>query len=207
VFTRRRTILFFGAHPDDIVLGAGATIAKLVNNHKVICYTMSNNVEQKNQKNLPEEDKRALLSLGVAVKNIQILDFSTRNFPRDRQEICDTLWQIKRKVNPDIIFTHSENDIHQDHLVMAAEVKRVFRDKTILGMEVARSQVGFSPHLFVEVTAVDINKKIKALGYYKTFKNAYYTKPDVIRSLAVARGLQFDKKHIEAFEIIRYLTD
>jgi N-acetylglucosamine malate deacetylase 1 len=207
MFTRRKTILFIGAHPDDIVLGAGGTVTKLVGAHGVYCITMSRNIEIKRQVNLPKEDRKALLALGVKEKKISIFDFKTRYFPRDRQEICDALWQIKKKIKPDIIFTHSEHDIHQDHLVMSAEVKRVFRDKTVLGMEVARSQVGFNPQLFVEVKKGDIQKKIKAISYYKTFAHVNYSHPKVVEAVAIARGVQLEKPYIEAFEIVRYVTD
>src|SRR3989344_229155 len=208
MFSGRKTILFLGAQPDDIVLGAGATIAKLAakkGKHNLISYTMSKNIEQERQKNLPKEDKQALKSLGISEKNIYMLDFRTRNFPEDRQHICDMLWQIKQKHNPDIVFTHSEHDIHQDHQVMAAETKRVFREKTVLAMEVARSQTEFAPHLFIEVSEKDLNKKIKALSFYKTFKDLNYTHHETIKAISIARGLQLNKKLVEAFEFIRYV--
>ncbi len=207
MFSRRKTILFFGAHPDDIALGAGASIAKLAKEHDIFCYTMSKNTKREGQNNLPKEDKDALKILGVKSENINILDFETRNFTRDRQVICDKLWELRKKHNPDIVFTHSENDIHQDHVVMAAEARRVFRDITVLGMEVARSQVGFAPQLFVEVGKSDIKKKVDAIACYKSFKDLNYMQKEQVEALSIAHGLQFDKKYIESFEIVRYITD
>ena len=205
MFSERKTILFLGAHPDDIVLGAGATVAKLVKGHEVFCYTLSENIEQERQKDLPREDARAMRVLGVPKDNFKILDFRTRHFPTDRQKICDALWRIKKELNPSIIFTHSKNDIHQDHLVVAAETERVFRDKTVLCMEVARSQLGFFPQLFVKLESKDLDKKIKALKEYKTYKHLNYTNPAMVKAVAMARGAQFEKGHVEAFEILRYI--
>lgn len=207
MFTRRKTLLFLGAHPDDIPLGAGATIAKLIKNHDIHCYTLSRNTERNGQENMPKEDRAALRVLGVPDKNIHILDFKTRHFPRDRQEICDMLWKLKKELNPEIIFSHSENDVHQDHDVMMKETKRMFRDKTVLGMEVARSQEGFRPQLYIEISRKELDKKIAALKKYTTYRNKHFLKPEVVEAVAISHGVQLELPYVEAFEIIRYVTD
>ena len=67
--------------------------------------------------------------------------------------------QLRRDV--DVVFTPPIHDIHQDHIVLAEEVIRLFREKTIFGYEVIRSGYDFMPNMHVNLPLDLVNLKDK----------------------------------------------
>ncbi len=106
----------------------------------------------------------------------------------------------------DIVFTTPINDIHQDHIVLAEEVVRLFREKTVFGYEVIRSGYNFRPQLHVKLTEDIVERKIKAAQCYKsqwstTKSGGYYFSKEIMKGLMRARGAQFGLEYAEAFEV------
>ena len=129
--------------------------------------------------------------------------FETRNFPRDRQEILEFLYELNETFKPNIVFTHSEADIHQDHGVVTTEALRAFRGTTVLGFDVLRSSYGFFPHFLIEVTEEEAELKVKALEAYETYRSRYYFDPEIIRSTLVRHGALAERPFAEGFDILR----
>jgi LmbE family N-acetylglucosaminyl deacetylase len=127
--------------------------------------------------------------------------FETRRFPLSRQEILEHLIEFNKKHQPDVVFTHTKSDLHQDHGVVTEEVMRAFRGTTVLGFDVIRSSHGFFPTFFVEVGEEDVKKKIAALSEYKTYADKYYFHPDVTRATLLRHGALVERKYAEAFDI------
>ena len=130
IFSGKR-ILFLGAHPDDIELGCGALIAHIIGHADVRCVTLSDNQNNPALTNLVAEHYRSMSVLGVLKDQIILKDFETRNFPRDRQAILEFLYELNREFKPDIVFTHTQSDIHQDHDVVRVEALRTFRGVSV----------------------------------------------------------------------------
>jgi LmbE family N-acetylglucosaminyl deacetylase len=202
IFSGQR-ILFLGAHPDDIELGCGALIAHIVGHVDLRCVTLSDNQKNSALSNLVEEHHQAMAVLGVGKEHAILKDFETRNFPRDRQAILEYLYDLNREFKPDIVFTHTQSDIHQDHDVVRVEALRTFRGISVLGYDVLRSSYGFFPHFLVEVTESDVQKKIDALAEYKTYAEKYYFDPEIIRSTSIRHGALAERPYAEGFDILR----
>jgi LmbE family N-acetylglucosaminyl deacetylase len=202
IFSGQR-ILFLGAHPDDIELGCGALIAHIVEQADLRCVTLSDNQKNPALTNLVEEHFRSMDVLGVNKDQIILKDFETRNFPRDRQEILEFLYGLNGEFRPDIVFTHTESDIHQDHDVVRVEALRTFRGVSVLGYDVLRSSYGFFPHFLIEVTEEDVKKKIDALAEYRTYHEKYYFDPEIIRSTSIRHGALAERPYAEGFDILR----
>jgi LmbE family N-acetylglucosaminyl deacetylase len=202
IFSGQR-ILFLGAHPDDIELGCGALIAHIVEQADLRCVTLSDNQKNPALTNLVEEHYRSMDVLGVNKDQIILKDFETRNFPRDRQEILEFLYGLNGEFRPDIVFTHTESDIHQDHDVVRVEALRTFRGVSVLGYDVLRSSYGFFPHFLIEVTEKDVQKKIDALAEYRTYHEKYYFDPEIIRSTSIRHGALAERPYAEGFDILR----
>lgn len=202
IFSGQR-LLFLGAHPDDIELGCGALIANIIDYADVCCVTLSDNQKNPELQNLMEEHYRSMAVLGVEKAKIILKDFETRNFPRDRQQILEFLYDLNRDFKPDIVFTHTQSDIHQDHDVVRVEALRTFRGISVLGYDVLRSSYGFFPHFLVEVIEADVLKKIKALAEYKTYSDKYYFNSEVIRSTSIRHGALAERPYAEGFDILR----
>jgi LmbE family N-acetylglucosaminyl deacetylase len=198
-----KSVLFLGAHPDDIELGCGALLHQIVNQTDILCVTLSDNQKNPDLKNLKEEHYQAMDVLGVPQDKVIFGPFTTRVFPDARQEILEYFLKLRREFGPDLIFVHSKQDIHQDHLTMTEEALRAFRGITVLGFDVVRSSYGFFPHFLVEVTEEDVNKKIEALACYETYRDRYYFNSELTRSIMVRHGALAERPFAEGFDILR----
>jgi LmbE family N-acetylglucosaminyl deacetylase len=198
-----KRILFVGAHPDDIELGAGALIHHILPNCDVLCVTLSNNQKNPALQKVVEELHASMGVLGMPKDKVIVEKFTTRQFPDARQEILEYLLKLRREFKPEIVFVHSKADIHQDHNVVTEEALRAYRGTTVLGFDVVRSSYGFFPHFLVEVTEEDVNKKIEALSQYKTYSKTYYFDPALLRATMVRHGALAERPYAEGFDILR----
>jgi len=202
-----KRVLFLGAHPDDIELGCGALIHHIVKQTEILCVTLSDNQKNPDLKNVKSELYQAMQVLGVPEKKIIFGPFTTRVFPDARQEILEYFLQLRRDFQPDLIFVHSKQDVHQDHLTMTDEALRAFRGITVLGFDVVRSSYGFFPHFLVEVTEEDVNKKIEALTCYETYRDKYYFNTELTRSIMIRHGALAECPFAEGFDILRIVGE
>ena len=198
-----KRILFLGAHPDDIEIGCGAFLHNIVHKTDVLCVTLSDNQKNPDLKNFKGEHLKSMKALGVPEENILFGPFSTRVFPDSRQDILEYFLKLRKDFLPDLIFTHSKQDVHQDHNTMTDEALRAFRGITVLGFDVVRSSYGFFPHFLVEVTEEDVNKKIEALAQYQTYQDRYYFNSELTRSIMVRHGALAERPFAEGFDILR----
>jgi N-acetylglucosamine malate deacetylase 1 len=200
-----RKVVFIGAHPDDIEIGAGALIAHIKGKTEIKCLTLSDNQKNPLLKNLVGEHYNSMKALGIPSDNVVLGTFETRRFQQSRQEILEFLIQFKHQFKPDIVFVHTKADLHQDHLTVMEESLRAFRGITVLGFDVIRSSYGFFPNFLVEVTEEDVNKKIEALGQYRTYDEKYYFDPELTRATAIRNGALAERKFAEGFDILRII--
>jgi N-acetylglucosamine malate deacetylase 1 len=198
-----KRVLFLGAHPDDIELGCGALLHHIVRETDILCVTLSDNQKNPDLKNVKEEHYVSMAILGVPREKIIFGPFTTRVFPDARQEILEYFLKLRRDFQPDLIFVHSRQDIHQDHTTMTDEALRAFRGITVLGFDVVRSSYGFFPHFLVEVTEDDVTKKIEALSQYETYRDRYYFNAELTRSIMVRHGALAECPFAEGFDILR----
>ena len=198
-----KRVLFLGAHPDDIEIGCGALIHHIVPISDVLCVTFSDNQKNSELTRVVDEHFRSMAVLGVPKKKAIFGPFNTRVFPHDRQEILEYLLKLRTDFDPDIIFVHSRQDIHQDHNTMTAEALRAYRGITLLGYDVVRSSHDFFPHFLVEVSEVDVQAKIEALSKYETYREKYYFNPELTRAIMVRHGALTEKPFAEGFDILR----
>lgn len=198
-----KRVLFLGAHPDDIELGCGALLHQIVRETDILCVTLSDNQKNPDLKKVKDEHIRSMKILGVPEEKIVLGPFQTRVFPDSRQEILEYFLKLRKEFQPDLIFTHSKQDMHQDHNTMTDEALRAFRGITVLGFDVVRSSNGFFPHFLVDVTEEDVNKKIEALTQYETYRDRYYFNSELTRSIMVRHGALAERPFAEGFDILR----
>ena len=145
--------------------------------------------------------------LGVPRKNVIVEKFETRLLPAHRQEVLEYLLKLRKEIHPEIIFVHSEQDLHQDHNVVTQEALRAYRGITVLGFDVVRSSHGFFPNFFVGITEKDVEKKIEALAQYKTYADKYYFSPDLLRATMIRHGSLAEQPFAEGFDILRIVGE
>ncbi|HZU86431.1 MAG TPA: PIG-L family deacetylase [Anaerolineaceae bacterium] len=198
-----KRVCFIGAHPDDIEFGAGALIAHIAGQTEILCVTLSDNQKNPALTNVASEHRRSMAQLGMPDDHVIVGQFETRRFPHLRQEILEYLIDLNRRFRPEIVFTHTRSDIHQDHSTTTEEALRAFRGVTVLGFDVLRSSYGFFPTFLVGVEESDVEKKVRALAEYNTYENKYYFDPQVTRATMVRQGALAELPYAEGFDILR----
>ena len=113
-----KRVIFLGAHPDDIELGCGALLHNIASKTDVLCVTLSDNQKNPDLQNVKSEHHEAMAVLGVSKEKVILGPFTTRVFPDARQEILEYFLKLRKDFKPDLIFTHSKQDVHQDHNTM-----------------------------------------------------------------------------------------
>ncbi len=201
-------ILVLAPHTDDGELGCGGSIARFVEEGREVHMCAFSIAERSVPEGFPKdilltEMRNAARVLGIDDANVSAHRFEVREFPSHRQAILDAILDLKRKIEPDLIFVPSPNDIHQDHQVVAREGLRAFKKQTILGYEEPWNNIVFETRFFVPLEERHVDKKVEALSCYETQLARSYLDADFIRSLARTRGTQLESTWAEAFEVLR----
>jgi LmbE family N-acetylglucosaminyl deacetylase len=199
-----RRVLALGAHPDDIELGCGATLAKLYDSgHEVHALVMSHGERGGDASSRPEEARRGATFVGLT--SVQVLDLPDRRLADSMMEMADAIEHAIHRLNPDIILTHSRNDLHQDHrAVHEASLRAARRHSAILCYESPSVTDAFQPSFFIDVEDY-VDVKVTAVGLHKDQRDKPYMSPERVRGLAVYRGAQAKTRAAEAFEPVRLL--
>ena len=205
-------ILVLAPHTDDGEFGCGGTIAKHIEAGHELHYAAFSACEQSVLPQFPKdilvtEVKKATTVLGVKSKNLHLFKYNVRTFNFHRQEILDDLINLRDSIDPDIIYTPSIHDIHQDHFTISNEAIRAFKFRTIYCYELPWNNFSFSTTYFNFLNEKNLNKKIAALKEYKSQQHRPYANENFIRSLATTRGVQIGTKYAEVFEVIRLINN
>ncbi len=212
LYTNFRTVFVLAPHTDDGELGAGGTIAKLVENNADVYYFAFSTAERSVPAGLPAdilktEVLNATRKLGIRPENVVIYNYEVRKLNYSRQEILEDLIGRRKVVMPDLVLMPSLNDIHQDHLTIAQEGLRAFKQTTILGYELIWNNLQFGTASFVKLEERHVQAKCEALKEYRSQVSRAYMSEEFIYSLARARGVQIGTKYAESFEVIRWVID
>jgi LmbE family N-acetylglucosaminyl deacetylase len=209
----RKKILCIGAHPDDLELGMGGTIAKHVDrNHEVhlaIC-TQGIGGKSGHPKLRMEEAKKAAAILGG---DLHLIDYPVLQLNKPSNEFKMTISNLIQSINPDRVYTHSPHDYHQIHQTVAQSVTDVtYQIRELVYYEIISStNPDFKPNAYVDITEY-IDFKLNSLSAHQTQRSKLYIIANAVKSLAYARysiskmGLKSNGM-AEAFTIHRFLVE
>ena len=203
-----KNVLVLAPHTDDGELGAGGTIAKLIEAGSKVTYVAFSTAAESVPDGLPKdilktEVKAATKDLGIPPKNLIIYDYQVRKLGYHRQSILEDLILLRASNNFDLVLTPSLDDIHQDHATIALETLRAFKNTTILGYELIWNNLSLDTKCFVDIEERHLNRKFIALKCYASQGHRRYLSKDFIFSLATTRGVQAGSTYAECFEVIR----
>jgi LmbE family N-acetylglucosaminyl deacetylase len=205
-----KKILILAPHTDDGELGAGGTIVKLLEQGNKVFYAAFSTAEQSVREGFPKdilktEVRNATKVLGIKEANLLIFNYEVRKLNYHRQEILEDLIKLRTSIEPDVIFMPSANDIHQDHITIAQEGLRVFKNRTILGYELIWNNLSFNTQCFVKLKRHHIERKTEALKQYSSQAHREYMSQEFLFALAKARGVQIGYEYAESFELVRMI--
>lgn len=194
-------VLCFGAHSDDIEIGCGGTILRLLSSHQEveifwIVFGTSNVREQ-------EARNSAALFLSCAKKkDVVVKNFRDGYFPFQGTQIKDYFEELKT-TTPDLIFTHSRKDAHQDHRLLAELTWNTFRNHLILEYEIPKYDGDMGqPNLFVPLEQEIYEKKVNYIvEAFETQRPKQWFDKDTFLALMRLRGMECvaDSGYAEAF--------
>lgn len=205
-----KNVIVLAPHTDDGELGCGGTIVKLLQNGASVYYFAFSTAEQSVPEGFPSdalktEVRNATQVLGIKEAQLMIKNYEVRKLNYVRQEILEELINLRERINFDLVLMPSLNDIHQDHLTIAQEGLRAFKNTTILGYELIWNNLSFNTTSFVKLDRHHVEKKCEALQEYKSQGVRDYMSKEFILALAKARGVQIGADFAEAFEVIRWV--
>jgi LmbE family N-acetylglucosaminyl deacetylase len=195
-------ILCLGAHCDDIEIGCGGTILKLLEIYRNSTVYWA--VFSSNQQRAREANECAHMFLQDAKsKNIIIRNLRDGFFPFLGTTIKEYFEQLKSEFHPDIIFTHYRGDLHQDHRLVSELTWNTFRDHLILEYEIPKYDGDFgSPNFFVHLDEPAAHRKIQHImsKFSSQLKKDWFDKETFLAMLRL-RGMESrsPSKYAEAF--------
>lgn len=184
-------VLFLGAHSDDIEIGCGGTILRLIRENPDIQITW---VVFSALGERGEEARKSADEYLLAVKQKQVIvhEFKDGYFPHRGAEIKDIFEQLKQNFVPDVIFTHYRQDLHQDHRVLNELTWNTWRDHFILEYEIPKYDGDLGvPNFFVHLDKELCDKKTDALvRFFQTQGNKHWFTPETFQAILRIRGVE-----------------
>lgn len=228
---RNKNILVIVAHPDDEIIGAGATMHRLINSYncRIRAVILGEGITSRSDERNPDLWKSELDIHRSNIKSAQELigyeSVSIYDFPDNRfdtvplLDLVKTIEKEKSEFEPEIIFTHHGGDVNIDHqrtfeAVITAcrpmsheSVETIITFETMSGTEWRASSDPrhFIPNMFIEISNESLSAKIKAMESYEFEKREYPhpRSPQGLRVRAEMWGIANGKNLAEAFQIIR----
>jgi two-component system, NtrC family, response regulator HydG len=206
-----QTIVAIGAHPDDIEIGCAGTLLNYARQGWNIYYIIASLGEQceVNEKNpsvltktRKEESRKAAEPIGV--KEIFYLMLPD-TFIEYNGLTIGAVERVINSVKPDLIFTHTLQDNHQDHKNLGfATITACRRAKAnILQYETPSTAQSFQPVVFSPISNA-IKQKIEILKCFTSQNEKIYLDNKAIMGLARYRGYTSGSKYAEAFEVSKW---
>lgn len=183
-------VLCLGSHSDDIEIGCGGTILRLLAEHQnleVVWVVFSSTKEREQEARHSAE----LFLERAKKKEILINKFRDGFFPFDGAEIKNFCEGLKR-TTPDLIFTHYRNDAHQDHRLIEQLTCNTFRNHLILEYEIPKYDGDLGqPNFFVPLEQEIYQKKIRYLmEAFPTQRGKPWFEQETFLALMRLRGME-----------------
>lgn len=193
-------ILCLGAHPDDIEIGCGGAILKIIGDYhvnSVMWIVFSSNGVRKKEAQISAE--RFLQD--VENKMINIKSFRDGFLPFSGAEIKDDFEKIKNIYSPDLIFTHYRQDRHQDHRLLSDLTWNTFRNHLILEYEIPKFDGDFGvPNLYIPLDEDIVKRKNDIiLNSFQSQAKKHWFDEETFNATLRLRGMESVSKFSEAF--------
>jgi LmbE family N-acetylglucosaminyl deacetylase len=220
IFEGDQTVLVVGTHPDDEVLGAGGTIARHAaagDEVHVLIVTEGATQQYDNEELVKQkrEDAQACADqLGVAEVHFGNLP-DMRLDDVAHVEVNAAVETVCENIKPDIVYTHSNREVNQDHVAVHDSTVVATRPSsgvsTILGYETPSSTewtpgdtLAFNPNVFVDISNY-VETKVEAFESYESEVREYPhpRSAEALRALAKTRGVASGFEAAEGFQLLR----
>jgi LmbE family N-acetylglucosaminyl deacetylase len=197
-----RRVLAVGAHADDIEIGCGGTVLRLVEDYPDLEWWWV--VLSAEGKRRQEAQASAEGFLGPAQqRTILLRDFKDSFFPYIGGELKTYFEALKSQVTPDLVLTPYRGDLHQDHRLVSELTWNTFRDHLILEYEIPKydGDLG-APNVFVHLQESVCRRKVEYLvRHFPSQRSRSWFSEDLFLALLRLRGMESNSPshYAEAF--------
>jgi LmbE family N-acetylglucosaminyl deacetylase len=195
-------VLCLGAHCDDIEIGCGGTVLRLLSEHpgaSVRWVVFASDPEREREARACAE---ALLA-GAGDVAVEVHAFRDAYLPQQWAELKEEFEKLKLDCSPDLVLTHAGGDAHQDHRVVSELTWNTFRDHLVLEYEIPKYDGDLGrPNVYVPVTRAHVRGKVEALEeHYASQRGKHWFDAELFRGLMRVRGMECGapERYAEAF--------
>lgn len=193
------SILAIGAHPDDIELGCGGSLAKLAASGARVRAVIFSKGRRGTLLDVDRERESTAALTTLGIRDIAIYDFEDTKLTYSLNEMIDSLDEHVKAFRPDRVYTMFQHDRHQDHRAVyeasAVSCRNVLQ---FLGYETPSSYPNFAPTVFEQIDG-HLKTKVRALNFHKSQGDRLYMQEENVRSAASFRGVQVQLGPCEGF--------
>jgi LmbE family N-acetylglucosaminyl deacetylase len=188
---RPLNVLLLGAHSDDIEIGCGGTVLRLLREYPDIQVTWvvfsALGERGREARNSAEEFLQE-----VQNRKVHVHEFQDGYFPYRGAEIKDIFEQLKQTTMPDLIFTHTRQDLHQDHRLLCELTWNTWRDHFILEYEIPKydGDLG-TPNFYIHLDKELCDRKTDAIiRFFQTQGNKHWFTAETFIAILRIRGVE-----------------
>jgi LmbE family N-acetylglucosaminyl deacetylase len=189
---RPLSVLALGAHSDDIEIGCGGTLLRLLQSDdevRVHWVVLSASGERGGEALRSAE---AYLAAGGDDHEIVIETFRDGFLPYSGAAVKDVFERLKAELAPDLILTHARDDLHQDHRLVCELTWNTWRDHLVIEYEVPKydGDLG-APNVFVPLDEATLDRKIALLEeHFRSQAGKHWFDGELFRALPRLRGME-----------------
>lgn len=157
-----RSILCIGCHADDIEIGCGGTLLRLLREQpSVTVHWLVLGATGERAEEAKRSAEAFLSGIDASRRDVAVHGFRDTLFPADYEAIKAVVQQLSRTIRPDVVFTHRKEDAHQDHRVAAELTWNAFRDHLVLEYEIPKYDGDLGqPNVYVPLDEATARRKI-----------------------------------------------
>ena len=198
------TILCIGAHADDIEIGCGGTLLKLLAEYPGIEVTwLVLSAGGSREKETRDASDRFLKQAGK--RQLNVFEFPDAFLFEHRADVKRVFGELRRELSPDLVFTHGMSDRHQDHALAAELTWNTFRDHLILEYEIPKYEGDLTtPNMYVPLAREHCDEKCRILSdCFVSQTSKPWFSPETFKGLMRIRGIECNapEGYAEAFHV------
>jgi LmbE family N-acetylglucosaminyl deacetylase len=191
-----------GAHADDIEIGCGGTILRLIEERPDLSVTWVVLAARGVRADEARDSAAAMLE-SIGRSSVRIHGFRDGFLPFEGAAVKEVFEELKGPAGPDLILTHRREDAHQDHRLVSELTWQTFRDHLILEYEIPKYDGDLGPmNLYTTLTADQGRRKVEHLmKYFASQHDRAWFAEDTFWSLLRLRGMEAGSpsRYAEAF--------
>ena len=194
-------MLALGSHSDDIEIGCGATILSLTEAHPEVQVTWVVLSAEGQRADEARASAEAFLRAAGDRSDVMVYGFRDGYFPYVGGEVKDVFEDLKSRLEPDLILTHSRHDLHQDHRLVCELTWNTWRDHLVFEYEIPKYEGDLGrPNCYVPVPPELAERKLKTLfEVYASQGGKPWFDAEALRGLLRLRGVECRATYAEAF--------